>query len=71
MERRFEDSDRRDPEDRLIDEPDSFFELGLWAAYKMYPEWGDVPAGGVVVGIAPVQGKPCMIVATKYARKAA
>ncbi len=31
---------------RLVDDVDSFFELGLWAGYELYPEWGDVPAAG-------------------------
>src|ERR1043165_2204767 len=32
----------------LLDEPNHFFELGLWAAYKMYEEWGNIPAAGVI-----------------------
>ena len=27
----------------LVDEPASFFELGLWAAHGMYREWGAFP----------------------------
>ena len=34
--------------DRLIDRPEDFFELGLWAAFGMYSDWGEVPAAGVV-----------------------
>src|SRR4051812_39468426 len=58
---------------RLVDNgdsPDSFFELSLWAAYKMYPDWGDVPAAGVVIGVGPVHGKPCMIIANDATVKA-
>ncbi len=55
---------------RLVDDVDSFFELGLWAGYELYPEWGDVPAAGVVVGIAPVSGRPCMIIANDATVKA-
>src|SRR4051812_19856427 len=55
---------------RLLDDPDSFFELSLWAGYQMYPDWGDVPAAGVVVGIAEVQKRPCMIVANDATVKA-
>ena len=29
---------------QLLDKGSPFFEVGLWAAYKMYPEWGNVPA---------------------------
>src|SRR3954464_4748225 len=47
----------------LLDKDSPFFEVGLWAAYKMYQEWGNVPAAGVVVGIGNVSGIPCMIVA--------
>src|SRR5258708_12293357 len=36
---------------RLIDAPAAFFELGLWAAWKMYEEWGGAPSAGVVTGI--------------------
>ena len=35
---------------RLFDRGATFFEIGLWAAYKMYEQWGSVPAAGAVVG---------------------
>src|SRR5467141_4330170 len=54
----------------LLDKDAPFFEIGLWAAYKMYSEWGNVPAAGVVVGIGNVQGFPCMIVANDATVKA-
>lgn len=54
----------------LVDDPDAFFEVGLWAAYNMYPEVGDVPAAGTVAGIGPVHGRPCMIVANDASVKA-
>ena len=54
----------------LLDKDASFFEIGLWAAYKMYSEWGSVPAAGVVVGIGKVEGVPCMIVANDATVKA-
>ena len=28
---------------RLLDRDAKFFEVGLWAAYKMYEQWGRVP----------------------------
>lgn len=49
---------------------DEFFELGLWAAYEMYPEWGPLPAAGVVTGIGKVSGRSCMIIANDASVKA-
>lgn len=54
----------------LLDPGKPFLELGLWAAYKMYPEWGDVPAAGVVSGIGWISGTPCMIAANDATVKA-
>ncbi len=47
----------------LLDDDRPFFELGIWAAYEMYSEWGDVPAAGIVTGIGWVSGQPCLIAA--------
>src|SRR5206468_838144 len=47
----------------LLDKNSAFFEVGLWAAYKMYEEWGKIPAAGVVAGIGNVAGIPCIIIA--------
>lgn len=55
---------------RLLDNPDDFFELNLWAGYQMYPEYGDLPAAGVVTGIGKVSGRSCMIVANDATVKA-
>src|SRR4030095_11048430 len=46
----------------LHDKDPTVFEIGLWAAYKMYEQWGKIPAAGVVTGIGNVEGVPCMIV---------
>jgi 3-methylcrotonyl-CoA carboxylase beta subunit len=54
----------------LIDKDSPFFEIGLWAAYKMYEQWGKIPAAGVVTGIGNVEGVPCMIVANDATVKA-
>ncbi len=54
----------------LLDKDSPFFEIGLWAAHKMYQEWGNVPAAGVVTGIGNVSGIPCMIVANDATVKA-
>src|SRR5439155_7418974 len=48
---------------KLLDEGADFFEIGLWAAYKMYEQWGSVPAAGVVAGIGNVGRISCMIIA--------
>ncbi|QDV39359.1 Methylmalonyl-CoA carboxyltransferase 12S subunit (plasmid) [Tautonia plasticadhaerens] len=47
-----------------------FFELGLWAAHRMYAEWGVIPAAGVVVGIGRVAGRACLAVANDATVKA-
>ncbi len=54
----------------LLDQNSPFFELGLWAAYKMYEEWGNIAAAGAVVGIGNVAGIPCMIIANDASVKA-
>jgi 3-methylcrotonyl-CoA carboxylase beta subunit len=54
----------------LLDQKSTFFELGLWAAYKMYEEWGNIVAAGVVAGIGDIAGIPCMIVANDASVKA-
>ena len=55
---------------RLLDHDAKFFEIGLWAAYKMYEQWGRVPAAGAVAGIGNVANVPCMIVANDATVKA-
>src|SRR6184192_2824543 len=55
---------------RLLDRDTQFFEIGLWAAYKMYEQWGRVPAAGAVAGIGNVANVPCMIIANDATVKA-
>jgi acetyl-CoA carboxylase carboxyltransferase component len=55
---------------QLLDKDAQFFELGLWAAYKMYEEWGNIVAAGTVAGIGNVSGIPCMIIANDASVKA-
>jgi len=55
---------------QLLDKDSSFFEVGLWGAYKMYEQWGKIPAAGAVAGIGCVSGVPCMIVANDATVKA-
>jgi acetyl-CoA carboxylase carboxyltransferase component len=54
----------------LLDRDAKFFEIGLWAAYKMYEQWGSVPAAGAVAGIGNISGIPCMIIANDATVKA-
>jgi 3-methylcrotonyl-CoA carboxylase beta subunit len=54
----------------LLDKGSPFFEIGLWAAYKMYEQWGKIPAAGVVAGIGNIAGVPCMIIANDATVKA-
>jgi acetyl-CoA carboxylase carboxyltransferase component len=56
--------------DQLLDKDARFFEIGLWAAYKMYEEWGNIVAAGTVAGIGNVSGVPCMIIANDATVKA-
>ena len=60
----------RDRIAELIDPGTQLMELNLWAAHRMYDRWGDVPAAGVVTGIAQVHSRPCMIVANDATVKA-
>jgi acetyl-CoA carboxylase carboxyltransferase component len=54
----------------LLDESRPFLELGVWAAHGMYPEWGNVPAAGIVTGIGWIGQRPCLIVANDATVKA-
>lgn len=54
----------------LLDQNAPFFEMGIWAAYKMYSEWGEFPCAGVVTGIGKVRGRECMIIANDASVKA-
>src|SRR5437762_11812135 len=55
---------------RLLDSGSPFFEIELWAAYKMYEQWGQVPAAGAVAGIGDIAGVPCMVIANDATVKA-
>ena len=54
---------------KLVD-PGSFFELGSYAAYRMYDEWGGAPAAGVVTGLARIETRMVMIIANDATVKA-
>ncbi len=55
---------------RLLDPGTEFLELGLWAAWGMYEEWGGAPAAGVICGVGSVQGRRHMIIANDATVKA-
>ncbi len=56
--------------DELLDEGAPRYELGLWAAWKMYSGFGDVPAAGVVTLIGSIQRRSVMLIANDATVKA-
>jgi acetyl-CoA carboxylase carboxyltransferase component len=54
----------------LLDKDSSSIEIGAFAGYKMYEEYGGCPAGGVVVVLGYVKKKLCVIVANDPTVKA-
>ena len=55
---------------KLIDEDVDFFELGLYAAFEMYQDWGGAPSASVVTGLGHVSGRRVMIIANDATVKA-
>ncbi|HZZ79877.1 MAG TPA: acyl-CoA carboxylase subunit beta [Gemmataceae bacterium] len=56
--------------ERIAHLTSDFFELGLWAAWQMYADWGGAPSAGVVTGIGVVGGRQVMIIANDATVKA-
>jgi acetyl-CoA carboxylase carboxyltransferase component len=54
----------------LLDDPDDYTEIGAFAGFGMYEEYGGCPAGGVVVIVGKVSGRLCVIVANDATVKA-
>jgi 3-methylcrotonyl-CoA carboxylase beta subunit len=54
----------------LLADPGSFFELGLYAAHKMYEEWGSAPAAGVITGLARIHTRMVMLIVNDATVKA-
>jgi 3-methylcrotonyl-CoA carboxylase beta subunit len=54
----------------LLADPQTFFELGIFAASGMYEEWGGAPAAGVITGLARVHSRLVMIIANDATVKA-
>lgn len=56
--------------DLLFDSPKEAMELGLWAGYQMYEEWGNLPAAGCITAIGKISGRQCMVIANDATVKA-
>ncbi|HEX3941028.1 MAG TPA: acyl-CoA carboxylase subunit beta [Acidobacteriaceae bacterium] len=54
----------------LLDPGREFLELGLFAAFGMYEEWGGAPSAGVVTGLGRVEGRLVMVIANDATVKA-
>jgi 3-methylcrotonyl-CoA carboxylase beta subunit len=54
----------------LLADPGSFFELGIYAAYGMYEEWGGAPSAGVITGLARVHTRLVMLIVNDATVKA-
>jgi acetyl-CoA carboxylase carboxyltransferase component len=54
----------------LIDPESVFHELGSFAAWEMYEEWGGAPSAGVVTGLGVIEGRECVIVSNDATVKA-
>ena len=55
---------------QLVDPNSDFLELGAYAAFQMYTEWGGAPAAGVVCGVGRVCGRDFMVIANDATVKA-
>jgi 3-methylcrotonyl-CoA carboxylase beta subunit len=60
----------RDRVGRLIDRGSAFLEIGLFAAWEMYEEYGGAPSAGTVVGTGKIHGRDAVIVANDATVKA-
>jgi 3-methylcrotonyl-CoA carboxylase beta subunit len=54
----------------LLVDAGSFFEVGSFAAYGMYEEWGGAPAAGVITGLGRIHTRLVMIIANDATVKA-
>lgn len=54
----------------LFDKNSDSIEIGAFAGYEMYEEYGGCPAGGVVVMMGYVSGRQCIVVANDVTVKA-
>ncbi len=54
----------------LIDENTNFFELNIFAGFKMYEEYGGAASSGTIFGIGKIHNRDCVIVANDATVKA-
>ena len=54
----------------LCDNNKPFIEIGSFAGYEMYEEYGGCPAGGTVAGIGYIGGRQCVVIANDQTVKA-
>ncbi len=54
----------------LLDESSFFLEVGRWAGFEMYSEWGGTVSGSVICGLGMVSGRTVMIIANDATIKA-
>jgi 3-methylcrotonyl-CoA carboxylase beta subunit len=54
----------------LLDKGTELLEIGTFAAWGLYDEWGGAPSAGVVVGLGTVSGRECVVVANDATVKA-
>jgi acetyl-CoA carboxylase carboxyltransferase component len=68
--KRQHEKNRLTARERIAHLTGDFFELGLWAAWQMYGDWGGAPSAGVVTGIGAVAGRQVMLIANDATVKA-
>ena len=54
----------------LIDKDSPFIEIGAFAGFEMYAEYGGCPSGGTVAGVGYIEKRQCVIVANDQTVKA-
>jgi len=55
---------------KLLDSGSFWQEVGLWAGWEMYAEWGGAKSAGVICGLGKVSGRTVMIIANDATIKA-
>jgi 3-methylcrotonyl-CoA carboxylase beta subunit len=54
----------------LLDPGTELFELGMYAAWGMYEEWGGAPCAGVITGLGKIHGRTFMLIVNDATVKA-
>jgi len=54
----------------LLDSGEELFEIGTFASYDMYKEYGNIASAGIVTGIGKIKGKESMVIANDATVKA-